>query len=74
MADGRDEVELRIEVAHGLHEAMDGAAVFQVADEGNLQIFKCSLCFADAIEVEHTLGGVLVGTIARVDDRHFRHL
>ena len=72
--DGRDEVELRVEVAHGLHEAVDGTAVFQVADEGDFKVLKCALRLADAVEVEHALGGVLVGAVARVDDRHFRHL
>ena len=72
--DGRDEVELRVEVAHGLDEAVDGAAVFQVADEGDFKVLECALRLADAVEVEHALGGVLVGTVARVDDRHLRHL
>ncbi len=72
--DGRDEVELRVEVAHGFHKAMDGAAVFQVANEGNLKVLKRALCLADAVEVKHALGGVLVGAVARVDDRHFRYL
>ena len=72
--DRRDEVEFRVEVAHGLHEAMDGAAVFQVADEGDLKVFKCALRLTDAVKVEHALGGVLVGAVASVDDWHFRHL
>ena len=47
--DGRDEIELRVEVAHGLHEAVDGSTVFQVADEGDFKVFKRTLCLADAV-------------------------
>ena len=57
-----------VEVAHGLYERVNGAAVFEVADAGDIEVFECALCFADGIEVEHALGGVLVGTVAGVDD------
>ena len=63
-----------VEVAHGLHQRVDGATVFQVAHTGYLQVLERALRFADGVEVEHTLRGVLVGTVAGVDDGHRRHL
>ena len=62
-----------VEVAHGLYERVNGAAVFEVADAGDIEVFECALCFADGIEVEHALGGVLVGTVAGVDDGYGGH-
>ena len=43
-------------------------------DEGDLKILKRALRLADAVEVEHTLCGMLVGTVAGVDDGHGGHL
>ena len=70
---GRNEVECGVEVAHCLHERVYGAAIFQVTNHGYLQVFECALSLADAVEVEHALGGVLVGTVAGVDYRHGGH-
>ena len=70
---GRDEVEGGVEVAHGLDEGMDGAAVFEVADAGDVEVLEGALSLADGIKVEHALGGVLVGTVAGVDYRHGGH-
>ena len=53
---------------------MDGAAVLEVADKGDVEVVECALCLTDRVEVEHALGGVLVGTVASVDDRHRGYL
>ena len=71
--DRADEMECGVEVAHGLHQRVHGAAILQVAHHRNLQVVEGTLCFAYAIEVEHALGGMLVGTIACIDDRHRSH-
>ena len=53
---------------------MDGTAVFQVTHHIDVQIIKRPLGLVDAVEVEHTLGGMLVGTVACVHNRDGGHL
>ena len=67
---GGDEVELRAEVAECLGEGVDGAAVLQVADEGDAEVVQASLGLEDGEEIKQRLGGVLVGAVSRVDDRN----
>ncbi len=52
---GGHEMERRIEMAHGHDERVDGAAVLQVANEIDVEAFKCALCLIDRVEVQHTL-------------------
>lgn len=70
---GGDQVEGGVEVAHGLDEGMDCAAIFEVADACDVEVLEGALGFTDRIEVEHALGGVLVGTVAGVNDGHRGH-
>ena len=49
---------------------MYGAAVFQVTHQENVQIFQCSLCLVDRVEIEHRLRRVLVGSVTCVDNGH----
>ena len=50
-----DEVEGRVEVAHGSDERVYCSAIFQVAHEIDIQILECSLCLVDGVEVEQAL-------------------
>ena len=52
---GGDEVELRVEVAHGHQERVYRTAVLEVAHEVDVQILQCALRLVDGIEVEHRL-------------------
>ena len=63
-----------IEVAHGLDEGVDCAAIFEVADECDVEVVECALSFTDGVEVEHALGRMLVGAVAGIDDGYGGHL
>ena len=71
---GRHEVERGVEVAHGHEQRVDGAAILQVAHHVDVQVLERALGLVDAVQVEHALRGVLVGTVAGVDDGHGGHL
>ena len=43
------------------------------ANTSDVEVFEGALGFADRVEVEHALSGVLVGTISGVDDGHGGH-
>ena len=70
----RNEVKRRVEVAHGHDERMHCAAVFQVTYQIDVKIVECALSLKDRVEVEQTLRGMHVGTVAGVDDGHGGHL
>ena len=65
---GSDEMERRVEVAHGHQQRVHRTAVFQVAHQIDVQILERSLGLIDRIEVKHTLRRMLVGTVAGIDD------
>ena len=71
---GCDEVEGRAEVPHGRQEAVDRAAVLEVAHKVDVQVLQRALRLVDGVEVEHRLTGMLIGTVSRIDDGHRRHL
>ena len=71
---GCNEVEGRVEVAHGHQQRVYGAAIFQVANQVDVQVVEPALRLVYAVEVEHRLRGVLVGTVSGVHHRHRRHL
>ena len=50
------------------HEAAAHAAVAEVAHDGDLEAVEVAEVLADGVEVEHGLRGVLVLSVARVDD------
>ena len=52
---GSDEVESGVEVAHGHQQRVHGTSVLQISYQINIQVFQCSLCFVNGIEVEHGL-------------------
>ena len=63
-----------VEVAHGHDERVDGTAVLQVADKVDVQVVEGALCLVDAIEVEHALRRVLMGSVTSIDDGNVCHL
>ena len=65
---GGDEMESRVEVRHSDDERMHCPPVLQVSDHGDGEILQLPLCLADGIEVQHRLGWVLIGAVARIDD------
>ena len=52
---GRDEVKHGVEMAHGGDEGVDGAAVFQIAHEIDVEVLQRTLCLVDRVEVEQAL-------------------
>ena len=71
---GGNQVEGGVEVAHGLDEGVDGAAILEVAYASDVEVFERALGLADGVKVEHALGGMLVGTVAGVDNGYRGHL
>lgn len=67
---GGDEVEGGGEVPHGREHGVDGAAVFEVAHEVDVEVVQRALGLVDGVEVEHGLRGVLVGPVSGVHDGH----
>ncbi len=65
-----DEEEAAVEQAESLRQRVDGAAVLEVTDEGDVEAVQLALGLADGEEVEQGLGRMLVGAVAAVDDRH----
>ena len=70
----RNEGKLGVEVRESLQQRVYGATVLQVANHHNVDAVECALRLFDRIEVEQCLRGVLVGTVACIDDRHLREL
>ena len=70
---GGDEMESRVEMAHGHNERMHRAPVLQVAHKENVQVVEFALRLVDAVKVEQGLRGVLVCAVAGVDHGHGRH-
>ena len=64
----RNEMERGVEMTHGHDERVHGASVFQVTHQIDVEILQCALRLIDGVEVEHTLRGMPVGTVAGVDD------
>lgn len=64
------EVEARVEEGERLYEGVHRAAVLEVADHGDVDVVEGALGLPDGIEVQEGLRGVLVGTVAGIDDRH----
>ena len=56
-----------------LDKGMYGTPIFEVSDKSNVQVVQAALCLADGIQIKEALGGVLIGPVAGIDDRHFRH-
>ena len=67
------EFEARLEEMHRFEQRMNRAAIFQVADHRNRQVFERSLRLVDGVEVEHRLRRVLIRAVAGVDDGHLRN-
>lgn len=65
-----DEEEAAVEQAEGLGQRVHGAAVFQVTDEGDVEVVQTTLGLMDGEQVEQGLARMLVGAVAAVDDRH----
>ena len=65
---GRNEMEGGIEVAHGHNQRVYGTTVFQITNQIDVQVFQRSLRLVDRIEVKHTLGRMLVSSVARIDN------
>ena len=61
------------EVAHSCQEAVNGASVFEVANEIDVQSLQGALRLIDGVEVEHRLAGMLVGAVAGIDDGYGRY-
>ena len=68
-----NEVEGRVEVAHSHEQGVYCTSVFQVTHQVDVQVFKCTLCLINRVEVQHGLRGVLVGTVTCIDDGHRSH-
>ena len=71
---GGDEDEVGAEVIHSLDQRVDRAPKSQIPHHRDREILQPALCPADRVEVEHRLRGVLIGTIAGIDDRDLGHL
>ena len=68
----RDEMECGVEMAHGHDERVDGAPIFEVADQVNVQVVERALGLHHGVEVEQRLRRVLVRPVAGIDHRHRR--
>ena len=68
---GGYKVECGVEMAHGSYEGMDRAAIFQVTDQIDVEVFKSTLGLVYLIEVEQTLGRVHVGAISSINNRYW---
>ena len=66
----RNKVHLRAKVRQGISKRVHRSAVFQVAQETDGNAFQRPFCFSDGIEVKKGLRGMLIGAVARVNDRH----
>ena len=69
-----NEMKSRIEMAHSHQQRVYRASVLQVAHQINVQVFKRALRFINGIQVEHGLRRMLVGTVARIDNRNRSYL
>ena len=47
---------------------MRGATVLEIAQQADLQALPPALAFSDRVEIQHRLGRMFVGAVARVDD------
>ena len=65
-----DEEEAAVEQAKRLGQRVHGAAIFQVTDEGDVEVVQTTLGLMDGEQVEQGLARMLVGAVAAVDDRH----
>ena len=63
-----DEMEGGVEMAHGHEQGMDGAAILEVAHHIDIKIVEGALGLVDGVKVKHRLRGVLVGSVARIDN------
>ena len=63
-------MECGVEVTHGHQKGVDGTSIFQVTHQVDVEVVKGTLGLVDTVKVKHTLWGVLVGTVARVDNGH----
>ena len=71
---GATNVNVRVEERHRLQQRVNGPAVFQVSDHGDMEAVERALRLLDRIEVEQRLARVLVGPVAGVDYRNLRYL
>jgi hypothetical protein len=65
---GRHEVDVHVVVREELAQRVHGAAVLEVADEGNVEPVDGAKFFTDREDVEDGLRRVLAATVASVDD------
>ena len=65
-------MECGVEMAHGHDERVDGAPIFEVADQVNVQVVERALSLHHGVEVEQRLRRVLVRPVAGIDHRHRR--
>jgi len=66
---GGDEVHPAVEMSQRLGQRMHRPAVFQVAEEPDIEAAERLLVLEDGVQVEEGLGGMLVGPVAAVDHR-----
>jgi hypothetical protein len=71
---GRGELDLDVVVAEELAEGVDGAAVLEITGESDGETVDSTKLLTDGEEVEESLGRVLTGAVASVDDRAIRCL
>ena len=71
---GGDAVDLDVVVPQRLEEAVDGSSVLQVAHHTDGESVDAALGVLDAVEVQHGLGGVLLGAAASVDVEYTAYL
>ena len=58
---------------HGGDERMHCTAIFQVADQIDIQVFERALCLVNRVNIEQTLRRVHMCTIAGIDNRYRRY-
>ena len=70
---GGNKMESGVEMPHGHDERVDGTPVFQVAHQIDVQVLQRTLGLVDAVQVEHALRRVLVGSVAGIDNGYVGH-
>ena len=67
---GGNEMEGRIEMAHGHNQGMHSASVFQVAYKIDVEVLKSTLGLDDGIEIKECLRRMLVSSISSIYHWH----
>ena len=66
---GLTKTEFDIVVDQQLGQAVDGAAIFQVTDHGNLEAVDSSQLFTNGEQIQQRLGRMLAHAVAGIDHR-----